>query len=357
MALSNTPDKLADSLQCCFENTVVSSKFRSVRQFRIATKILEIQCASPEIEIAICSALAHTEIKSKEADADLTVYLFSSDNEYNLHIKFPWILQDFIKLKETASESHPSLIHNDGRFLFHSSSRNNLLFFDQVNNKSYFWVKRVDEISQSEKAAPLRYLFAYYFENTPTSLIHGASVATNEGAIILSGPSGSGKSTTAILCLEAGMTYLSDDYCAIDSTIPPVIFSTYCSAKLLPRSFALTKLVTLEQAVFDDKQSSKGILNIDQNHHSQISPSAPLRAIITCSISSSPTSSIHKTSTAAGLKSLAPSTLFQGGEDKTKTFKKLVTIVKSTPVYSLLVAPDTQRIPELIRDVISESIK
>jgi len=47
------------------------------------------------------------------------------------------------------------------------------------------------------------------------TVLHAAVLGQEEGALALSGPPGSGKTTTAIALLEAGWSYLSDDFCPL----------------------------------------------------------------------------------------------------------------------------------------------
>jgi hypothetical protein len=47
------------------------------------------------------------------------------------------------------------------------------------------------------------------------TVLHAAVLGQEAGALALSGPPGSGKTTTAIALLEAGWSYLSDDFCPL----------------------------------------------------------------------------------------------------------------------------------------------
>lgn len=47
------------------------------------------------------------------------------------------------------------------------------------------------------------------------TVLHAAVLGQGEGALALAGPPGSGKTTTAIALLEAGWSYLSDDFCPL----------------------------------------------------------------------------------------------------------------------------------------------
>ena len=49
---------------------------------------------------------------------------------------------------------------------------------------------------------------------------------------LITGSGGAGKSTTALLCLQAGLAYLGDDYVVIALDPVPTAYSLYCTAKL-----------------------------------------------------------------------------------------------------------------------------
>src|SRR4051794_7273185 len=63
-------------------------------------------------------------------------------------------------------------------------------------------------------------------------LLHAAAVGTEQGGVVITGRGGVGKSTAALLCLEAGLAYLGDDYVVVALEPQPMAYSLYCTAKL-----------------------------------------------------------------------------------------------------------------------------
>ena len=57
-------------------------------------------------------------------------------------------------------------------------------------------------------------------------------VGTDHGGVIITGGGGAGKSTAALLCLEAGLRYLGDDYVVVALDPVATAYSLYCTAKI-----------------------------------------------------------------------------------------------------------------------------
>ena len=52
-------------------------------------------------------------------------------------------------------------------------------------------------------------------------LLHAAAVGDADGVVLLVGNGGSGKSTTSVVCSQAGLGFLADDFCLLEpGTLP-----------------------------------------------------------------------------------------------------------------------------------------
>ena len=98
------------------------------------------------------------------------------------------------------------------------------------------WVPDCSTTPNVTKGAPLRTLLHWVLGCHGVQMIHAAAVATQHGAVLLTGKGGSGKTTTAITAIENGLAYLGDDYVAIRSGPKPTVHSIYCTAKVISRS-------------------------------------------------------------------------------------------------------------------------
>lgn len=78
----------------------------------------------------------------------------------------------------------------------------------------------LDELSKIEGILPVA--LAWPLAESARYLVHGAALASDNGAVLALGPSGRGKSTLAAAALERGRLVLSDDLVILDATTEPV---------------------------------------------------------------------------------------------------------------------------------------
>jgi hypothetical protein len=186
--------------------------------------------------------------------------------------------------------------------------------------------------------------------------VHAAAVGRAAGGVILAGKGGSGKSTTALACLNAGMHYAGDDYCAVANNTPPYLHSLYNSAKLRSKA-DLERFPHLEQRVWnatswDSNNGDKAIFFLSQSWSGPISAGFPLRAVLIPQINGEQQSRLDECSEAKAMLALSASTIAQlpmaGGED----LNRLGDLVAQLPRYTLYLGTDVTGIPDLIQSVL-----
>ncbi|MFQ5500547.1 MAG: serine kinase, partial [Candidatus Zixiibacteriota bacterium] len=79
-----------------------------------------------------------------------------------------------------------------------------------------------------------------------------------------------------------------------------------------------------------------------------------VRAILMPRITGLPETRLAKSSPAAGLRALAPSTIFQLPGARDDDFQNLIGLVKQVPSHVLELGTDLRRIPDVISDLLSE---
>src|SRR5205807_9852223 len=88
------------------------------------------------------------------------------------------------------------------------------------------------------RAVPLRPLLGWVLASPGRHLVHAGAVGSEGQGVLLAGSGGAGKSTTAVACVEAGMSYVGDDYVLLSTGEPPAAHAIYGTAKLDRRSLA-----------------------------------------------------------------------------------------------------------------------
>jgi hypothetical protein len=176
-----------------------------------------------------------------------------------------------------------------------------------------------------QQTAPYLPILKTFLQHHDITAIHAGAVALGDAAALLIGRGGSGKSTTALLCLEAGLDYLADDYCAFAGT---TVYSLYSSAKIHFADAARVKFVELKH----NPDLEKGYTMLFPRFQKQLRSAAPIRALVLPSVGGRLGFEVISPQTA--LLALAPSTLFQL-RDSGAVLSKLAALVKNLPCFRL----------------------
>jgi hypothetical protein len=160
---------------------------------------------------------------------------------------------------------------------------------DTESLEAIYWMDDVKALPYWSKASPLRTLLHWVMQRFGRQLLHAAVVGTDHGGVIITGSGGAGKSTSALLCLEAGMKYLGDDYVVVALDPAPIAYSLYCTAKLNNDQVAnfniLLPLVEPKVGLRDHAEPEKTVFRLHPAKADNIQKHIALRAILTATIS------------------------------------------------------------------------
>ena len=130
-----------------------------------------------------------------------------------------------------------------------------------------------------EISGPLRPVFSTLLNRQGMHLVHAAAVGTPRGSLVFAGPPGAGKSTLAVLCLQAGLAYQSDDLCVLTSEPRPRSLSIYNMAKL--REAAFPRFPSLHPILSHFEETErKAFFYVHQHFPRQVLKAAPVRALL-----------------------------------------------------------------------------
>jgi len=210
------------------------------------------------------------------------------------------------------------------------------------------WFNDADKIPYYECGAPLRVILNWWMKENSRLIVHAGSVGTVEGGVLLGGRGGSGKTTTSLACLDAGLQYVSDDYCLLSQEPVPYAYSLFCSAKVDVAD--INRFPRFKNSLFnsDSPCDEKAVYFLYKDFRKKISNGILLKAIMLPHISGKKDSIIKKTKASSALISLAPSTIFQLPGNDNATFKYLSRFVQKLPAYILEIGTDVSQIPDII---------
>jgi hypothetical protein len=110
----------------------------------------------------------------------------------------------------------PGWSDNDRTTYFLRSERG-VAVVDWKSNRAYVWVPSIGAITAYERAAPFRWIIDGLAQRRGLMTMHAAGIGEGRRGVLIVGEGGRGKSTLALAAVGAGMDYLADDYCLVDT--------------------------------------------------------------------------------------------------------------------------------------------
>jgi hypothetical protein len=222
--------------------------------------------------------------------------------------------------------------------------------FDRQRRRMVGCVRNGAALSLYEQGRPLHPPLARWLNDYGMPLIHGGLVATNGRGILLAGAGGSGKSTTAIVCLEAGYRYVSDDLLALEVSAGggavghSLYNSTYLEALHLDRFPNLAPHAVRSAGNGEDKI----LVLLSRIYGSRLAPNAPIQVIALPRVSHRPHTSFSPAPKSKALFALAPSSRKINKNLGMGDFASLVALVEKLPCYWLDVGEKLDTIPDCV---------
>lgn len=259
----------------------------------------------------------------------------------------PWSIDDYLPRDEVRGSGE------HGIDVSYALADRVLSLWGRGASQGLFWVNDANDLPPWEPSAPFRNLFHWALADIGLAFAHAAVVGTEGGGVLLAGRGGAGKSTTAMVCVDAGWEYVSDDYCVLDPTGQPTAHAIYGTAKLSPA--ALARMPRLEDVARYQRDDSKVVLDLGASLPAQLADSLPLRAVVIPTVSET-TGRLHRLSDAAGARAIVPSTLFQLPGARQSSLAAIAAILRRVPVFGLEVGPNFDAIPAALRPAIEGSL-
>jgi hypothetical protein len=226
---------------------------------------------------------------------------------------------------------------------------------DTSNGKAFFLKRDSSPLPYWEAGSPFRAILHCWLSTFGLQFVHGGAIGENGRGVLLAARGGSGKSTTTLLCLNAGMDYAGDDYCAVDPNAPVHLHSLYNTAKLLPGD--LDRFPQLRQRVFNpqalvENSSDKATFFLADLAPERMSSGFELRALLIPQVSGQTDTHLTPCGPAAALAAMAPSTVAQLPNSVQADMDRMVSIASSLPAFILHLGSDLAQIPEVVRSAL-----
>jgi hypothetical protein len=313
------------------------------RYYHIGGFITRLQFAGPALIDLLTPALEHLSISFRPGSVDLSICLWDSKSTQTPMLSPTWSEDDYLprgKIKGVADQGF-SVSYNPGT--------NILSMLDRRSNIALYWVRSTDHLPVAERGAPLLSILSWWMASHGRPVVHAGAVGTDAGGVLLAGKGGAGKSATALNCLKAGFSYLSDDYCAVSVDPEPRVYSLYNSGKL--DRDGLSRLSLLENStaenIYTDNQE-KRLFFLSRIFPERIVETLPLRAVLLPVIIDRSHTALGPITPVAAMKALAPSTVLQISGFEAMSFALMGKLVRRLPCFALDLGSDMDEIPGVI---------
>jgi len=316
------------------------------RFYTLGGDVIRLRFAGPALVSRITPALEHIATEPSSSPV-LTICLWDSISTGTQMPPPPWSADAYISRGEVSG-------YNNGRIhtAFHVGA-NVLNLLDTESDLALFWTRDASQLPYYESGAPLRTILDWWLSSRGRQLVHAAAVGTAQGGVLLAGKGGSGKSTTALACLNSKLLYAADDYCLLAQDRVPYVYSLYNSAKV--NADNVHRIPHLRSAISNANRldTEKALLFLHEHCPHRIVTGFPIRALLLPRVTGQPETRLTPASPIAGLKALAPSTIFQLSGAGRGAFQTMARIVKQIPCHYLELGTDISKIPDGIMTILS----
>lgn len=306
---------------------------------------VKIRAAHPDLLAILGRAIEHLAVEPTESSA-LTIHVWDSTSGAGATPPLPASDPDAPRGAVLYSE------HN-GFQLAYQPGLGQLHAYDAGSATAWFWCRDRDLLPFWEPSAPFRQILHWWLDPQGLMLLHGASVGTVEGGVLLVGRGGSGKSTCALASLDSDLLYAGDDYVAVGLDPEPIVHSLYASGKLVPGHSK--RLPHLPTPLFtgDEDADEKSIFYVHRAFPGRMCRTFPLRAVVAPRVTAGePT--FERVSSATALRALAPSTLLQLYPARPAALQKMADLLRTIPAYALHTGDRIEAIPGALTRFLEE---
>jgi len=241
-------------------------------------------------------------------------------------------------------------------FRVHAYEEGTMFFmYSVMENKAVFWTKDARRLPTFFRAAPFLTLMHWWANMQGLRLVHAGAVGTDAGAVLIAGKGGSGKSTTSLLCVLAGMHFLSDDFCLVQAGERPLVHCLNGSGKLHRDHFQQFPELAARSVDPVPDAFDKPLIFVHEHFPTQVKTSLPLRAVILPQVTGKDTTSWEPLSASTALRALTSSTMFQFSPDDGSAFRDMAAVLRGLPCFRLLLGTRTAEIPAAVRDILEHA--
>ena len=312
--------------------------------YRIAGCTVRLVFAGPALAPLLTPALAHLACP-EDVTPDLTFYLWDGAST-GVVAPWPWSAAEIELRGEVPAYSDDTILTAV------QPDVNAVSIFDRSRAVGFYWIDHPGSLRAYERAAPLKVLLHWGLRERGCALIHAGAIGNAAGAVLIVGKTGAGKSTTTLACLNAGLSYLSDDRCLLSLTPRPQVYCIYNSAKLHLAQMTCFPTLLAQVNNLAETVTEKALLYLHEVAPRQLAHALPIRAILLAKVAGTLHTTLSPLSRMALLRDFVTSTLvYQPGAVQAEV-AMMTALVRQTPCYQLNLGSDLAGIPPVVEQAI-----
>jgi hypothetical protein len=324
---------------------------------RVAGRSLRIQCVGGEHSQHLTMALSHLR-HDFSGEGDFTIHVWDGEvagpaSNSLLAAYLQTLYRDWTVSCGTRGELRG--FHSPSIPAFYMPGPDIVNLVDVPNKRAFFFKRDASPLPYWEAGSPFRAILHAWLSKENLQFVHGGAVGESDGGVLLAARGGSGKSTTTLLCLNAGMLYAGDDYCALDCNDPVYVHSLYNTAKLLPQD--MDRFPHLRERIWNpqslqEHSTDKATFFLGDLMPERMSSGFPLRALLIPKVVAQTDTYLTPCGPAGALAAIAPNTVAQLPIAMQIDMDRMAVLAAKLPAYILHLGSDLTQIPDVVRSVL-----
>ena len=308
--------------------------------YRIAGYPVLVRVAGTQAAADVDKALCHLRATEEEAP-ELTIEIWSDDEVGPLGWA-PW--------PEDADTNGTITISKNDRFIL-TQRPSSVMLLDRCESRIVGCLRGRDRIFQDERARPFHRLLSIWLNDRDIQFIHSGLVARGSEGLLLAGKSGSGKTSASIACYLGGLTFLSDDYVALQALdertfVGHSLYAT-CLIDRIERFPSLVPFAHTPNYDFETKHS----IYLTDHPGGSFASDIRLAAIILPNVVNKPHTTYRPAKPMEAMLSLAPSSIWILPGAAGLSLEKLSGLVTTVPSFWIELGWDGSQIAPTVERI------
>jgi hypothetical protein len=241
---------------------------------------------------------------------------------------------------------------HDGRyFAAYQPLSRTLSVFDSESKVTVICIADFGRMPSYERAVPFRPVLGWIMPFHQRQLVHAASVGTARGGLLIVGQGGAGKSNTATGSLAGGLSFVSDDFCAVSNDSGPAVHSLYGTSRIHDNDWAA---LPYPKSNPEDPPSEKSLHYLHHHFPERLVPGYPLLGVVLPRKTADALPTLSPAPLAAAIVQMASQSAAMLPNAGGEVLSRLTRMLDGLPAHYLNLGTSPQQIPGVLKRLIED---